>query len=333
MPENQENTEELPFADGADGEENAVEGGGSVVTRAFPQGLKPGSLGCADGGTEVPPLQNETEDVPEIAKEDEAVLDIHPAQHAASSWREFFIHIATIVLGLCIAVGLEQGVEWVHHRREVAETRELLRQEREHNRENMANASREWRLETARYENDLLVFQYLQKHPGTPQDKLPGRLLWGHGGKADIHAEWDTAQQNGVASLMPRDELEMDALLYRHLQNVGDLAEQTWLAVNDAEEYNLLDSDPSHLSAAQVEQEIELTRKVLAKQYQEGVGLWNLATAFPDFSPSITRDEFMQMRHPPDEQTEKMLGSASQLTDDRVQAEGGGEKLTLPGKP
>jgi len=261
------------------------------------------------------------------------VIDIHDAHHAASSWREFFIHIATIVLGLCIAVGLEQAVEYVHHRREVAETHELLRQEREHNRENMVHASREWRLETARYENDLLVFQYLQKHPGTQQEKLPGRLLWGHGGRVDIHAQWDTTQQNGVAALMPRDELEADAWLYRHLQNIGDLTEQTWLAVNDAEEYNLLDSNPTHLSPVQVAEEIELTKKVLAKQYQEGVGLWDLATAFPDFSPSITRDEFMQMRHPPDEQTEKKLGAASQLSNDRVQAEGGGEKLKLPVKP
>jgi hypothetical protein len=132
---------------------------------------------------------------------------------------------------------------------------------------------------------------------------------------------------------MPRDELEADAWLYRHLQNIGDLTEQTWLAVNDAEEYNLLDSNPTHLSPVQVAEEIELTRKVLAKQYQEGVGLWDLATAFPDFSPSITRDEFMQMRHPPDEQTEKKLGAASQLSNDRVQAEGGGEKLKLPVKP
>jgi len=356
MPETPEMPEELSLEDEADGEENAEEVGVAVGTAAFPQGLKPGSLGGADGGTEVPPLQNETEDtvlqnetedtvlqnkiedtalrnetvqVPEAAKENEAMIDIHPAQHAASSWQEFFIHIATIVLGLCIAVGLEQAVEWVHHRREVAETRELLRQEREHNRENIANASREWRLETARYENDLLVFQYLQKHPGTPEEKLPGRLLWGHAGSADIHAVWDTTQQNGVASLMPRDELEADAWLYRHLENIGDLTEQTWLAVNDAEEYNLLDSNPSHLTPAQVEQEIELTKKVLAKQYQEGVGLWDLATTFPDFSPSITRDEFMQMRHPPNEQAERLLAPASKLMNDRIQAQGGGEKLKL----
>ena len=47
------------------------------------------------------------------------MLDIHPAHHAASTWRDFFIHITTIVLGLLIAIGLEQTVEWMHHRHQL----------------------------------------------------------------------------------------------------------------------------------------------------------------------------------------------------------------------
>ncbi len=36
------------------------------------------------------------------------MLDVHPPHHAATTWRDFFIHIATIVLGLIIAVGPRQ---------------------------------------------------------------------------------------------------------------------------------------------------------------------------------------------------------------------------------
>ena len=46
------------------------------------------------------------------------MIDIHPAHHAASTWRDFFIHIATIVLGLLIAIGLEQTVELIHRHRD-----------------------------------------------------------------------------------------------------------------------------------------------------------------------------------------------------------------------
>ena len=44
------------------------------------------------------------------------MLDVHPPHHAANTWRDFLIHIATIVIGLLIAVGLEQTVEAIHHR-------------------------------------------------------------------------------------------------------------------------------------------------------------------------------------------------------------------------
>jgi hypothetical protein len=57
------------------------------------------------------------------------MLDIHPAHHAASTWRDFFIHIATIVLGLMIAVSLEQTVEYIRHRHQAREARESIRRE------------------------------------------------------------------------------------------------------------------------------------------------------------------------------------------------------------
>ena len=44
------------------------------------------------------------------------MLDVHPPEHTPHTWRDFFIHIATIVLGLVIAVGLEQAVEYFHNR-------------------------------------------------------------------------------------------------------------------------------------------------------------------------------------------------------------------------
>jgi hypothetical protein len=61
------------------------------------------------------------------------MLDVHPPDHAAHSWRDFFIHIATIVVGLCIAVGIEQMVEAIHHHHQRAELVEQMHAEAEHN--------------------------------------------------------------------------------------------------------------------------------------------------------------------------------------------------------
>jgi hypothetical protein len=43
------------------------------------------------------------------------MLDVHPPHQAAHSWKDFCVHIATICVGLLIAVALEQTVETVHH--------------------------------------------------------------------------------------------------------------------------------------------------------------------------------------------------------------------------
>ena len=58
-----------------------------------------------------------------------AMLDVHPPHHAVNTWRDFFIHIATIVVGLLIAIGLEQSVEFLHHRHQVHQMEATLHAE------------------------------------------------------------------------------------------------------------------------------------------------------------------------------------------------------------
>lgn len=57
------------------------------------------------------------------------MLDVHPPHTSPHTWREFLIHIATIVVGLLIAVGLEQSVEALHRHHERLNLIEDLRQE------------------------------------------------------------------------------------------------------------------------------------------------------------------------------------------------------------
>jgi hypothetical protein len=67
------------------------------------------------------------------------MLDVHPAEHAVSTWREFFIQIATIVVGLLIAVCLEQTVEKLHQQHQRHHVREMLQKDGEANREYIKN--------------------------------------------------------------------------------------------------------------------------------------------------------------------------------------------------
>jgi hypothetical protein len=54
-----------------------------------------------------------------------ATMEIHKPK-AAHSWREFLIEIATIVLGILIALGLEQGIEAFHEHQLAREAREAI---------------------------------------------------------------------------------------------------------------------------------------------------------------------------------------------------------------
>jgi hypothetical protein len=53
------------------------------------------------------------------------MLDVH-MPHATHTWKDFFIHIATITVGLLIAVGLEQAVEAVHRHHQLNRRQEDL---------------------------------------------------------------------------------------------------------------------------------------------------------------------------------------------------------------
>jgi hypothetical protein len=299
MPETPDIPEEFPLADVA-----------AVPAEATPP--------LSEGET---PESAETAHVPETAKEHETMLEVHPAHHAASSWKEFFIHIATIVLGLLIAVGLEQAVEYFHHRREVAEVREELRGERETNKNSFTSETTHWRWETAELENNLMILAYLQKHPGTPDEKLPGSLVWFHESSSPSQAVWDAAKNSGVISLMNREEVEQYEDTYNQLKRIDDARSLTYDAMNDASRYELTDSRLSHLSPAQIGETTTLTQIALTKHWLEGVALENTARKFKDFPPSITSDELSQVRNRKNV-AEGMKDPAFALTISRMKAAG-----------
>jgi hypothetical protein len=275
MPETPDIPEELPLADVA-----------TVPVEATPP-LSEGET--ADSA--------ETTQFRETAKEHETMLDVHPAHHAASSWKEFLIHIATIVLGLLIAVGLEQAVEHFHHRREVAEVREELRGEREANKDSFRSETTNWRWETAELENNLMVLAYLQKHPGTPDESLPGSLVWFHASAPNTQAAWNAAKNSGVTSLMHREEVEQYEDIYNKLKRIDDARSLAYDGINDASRYELTDNRLSHLSPAQIAEITTLTQIALTKHWLEGVALENTTREFKDFPPSITSDELSQVRN------------------------------------
>ncbi|SEG24397.1 hypothetical protein SAMN05421819_2356 [Bryocella elongata] len=215
------------------------------------------------------------------------MLDVHPPHHPTHTWTDFFIHIATIVVGLLIAIGLEQTVERIHEHYELRETREALADERVANRELVTKDQQEWLEVYRELRSNLEVLTYLRSHPGTKQADLPAALDWMQSPFLYKHAVWDAAEQNGVVHHMPLEEANQYQDFYEVLRVIGAQSLATWDAINDAARYNLLDPDPTHLSAAELDEEIRLARTALEKHFEMGYSLARIANTYRDMPRAV----------------------------------------------
>lgn len=146
------------------------------------------------------------------------MLEVHPPHQAVHSWKDFFIHIATIVIGLLIAIALEQSVEWLHHRHQLRDTRRNLAMEIEDNRRVLKlNLEDAGKVQAALIRNQML----LRNHPSSP-GPMPADLDYSWTFHRTPDAAWLAAKQDGSLSLMPYGELKAIEFMYTVFGNVMD---------------------------------------------------------------------------------------------------------------
>jgi len=137
------------------------------------------------------------------------MLDVH-MPHPTHTWKDFFIHIATISVGLLIAISLEQAVEYLHHRHQAEHTREMLAAEMADNDRMQQRA----RFFLAMHEdylfNDLVVLGRLRRHALQPTD----RIVLFHPPTDFADSAWQTAQQSGAIALLSYAETQRYAYIY-----------------------------------------------------------------------------------------------------------------------
>jgi hypothetical protein len=238
--------------------------------------------------------ETEALSTPEISA---PMLDVHAPHESVRTWKDFLIHIAAIAVGLLIALGLEQTVEYFHHRHQVSETREALRVEREQNHLRLADQLTEFRVRVPIIQTNLAVFHYLRLHPGTAEKDLPGKVSWHNFGSPFIDYVWQTAQQTGVTAFIAQGEVRRNSELYRRLRICTDSYAAFRVANTEARAYTVDDADLSHLTPIQIEEQIRLTRILLNRLYRYGSDLRNLSTANPDFVPAPSVEEIGNIVH------------------------------------
>ena len=216
------------------------------------------------------PLSSDLPSSPDTPSDEErdAMLDVHPALHAASTWREFFIHIATICLGLLIAIGLEQTVEAIHRQHQLNQLQEDLHGEVLANQPvgeyNLASVDRDmsWllelrsRIDAVRSGADRRSFVYPTRphgYPGDPHDR--DRII-------PLDAVWNTARETALVDLLSRDKAQIYSSFYR----ITDIYDDDFKALTEdwrkltAFEFQFSDAnlpprpDIQRMSAAQLDQ-------------------------------------------------------------------------------
>ena len=190
------------------------------------------------------------------------MLDVH-VPHPTHTWKDFFIHIATIVVGLLIAIALEQTVEYLHHRQQVTETRNALRIEQKKDINLFALESEMLRQQASVYRTDLAVLMYLRSHPRAAPSSWPGKLDWRYHGGFYPEAEWETAQLDGVVEHMPSAEVQNFDDIYRRLTKLyADQADE-YHAVEQARKIMFLYPDPANATPAALDEAIRAMSDVL----------------------------------------------------------------------
>jgi hypothetical protein len=140
---------------------------------------------------------------------EEPQMEIHKPK-PVHSWREFLAEIGVIVIGVLIALGLEQVVEAIHDRSRVAQARENIRSEIADDLGSMAT----------RDKTNGCISHRLDEVDGLIRASAAGSLPQGPiwigspfiGGLANN--QYTSATQSGAVSLMPNQEQAANARIY-----------------------------------------------------------------------------------------------------------------------
>ena len=170
-----------------------------------------GTEGAASGSVALPMVEAEKH-------EESTMIDVHAPHGGLHTWKDFWIHLGTIALGLLIAIGLEQTVEYFHHLHQRHQLEEDLRAEAQKN--------------LAIMDSDYLYLDLLMANTVANRERVDA--VRAGGGKVKLSflpfksprangvgfsspqaAVWTTAKESEQVALLPREEAKFYARVYR----------------------------------------------------------------------------------------------------------------------
>ena len=149
------------------------------------------------------------------------MIEVHPPSEPVHGWRDFLIHLATITIGLLIALSLEGCVQFWHHRGLVHEAEESLQIEIKANAQELQGALDDVRQEQEVLRQDLAV---MKKIIANPKETNREDMTINFRIRTFANVSWKTTQSTGALSYMPYERAKEYSKLYE-AQSEIDMAE------------------------------------------------------------------------------------------------------------
>jgi len=212
-------------------------------------------------------------------------VDIHPPYGPIHSFKEFFLHLLTVILGILIALSLEGLIEWRHHGSLAEEARSNLTVEIRENRQLLtgglaAAPDAEQRLKA--------TIETIEAYRKNHRDDRTSKLDWSFGLFPLSATAWSTAASTGALGYMDYSEVKaytrayvlQEEFLTMQQSTLGKWLDlQKWLARRDTkgglsnlnnEELSQIEADASAaLLHTETEEQIA---KDLVQQYARVLG-------------------------------------------------------------
>jgi len=185
-------------------------------------------------------------------------VDIHPPHGPVNSFKDFLLHLLTVILGILIARSLEGLIEWHHHRSLAEEARSNLTAEIRENRQLLAGGlpaapAAEQRLKA--------TIETIEAYRKDRRDDRTSKLDWSFGLFPLSATGWSTASSTGALSYMDYSEVQgytrayvlQDEFLTMQQNALGKWLDlQKWLARRDSKGSlsNLNNEELSEVEAA-----------------------------------------------------------------------------------
>jgi hypothetical protein len=200
------------------------------------------------------------------------MIEVHPPDEKIHGVRDFLLHLFTITVGLLIALGLEAGVERLHHHHLQEEANVNLQQEIHDNQKQLVESHAAI---TAEKTNLLKVLAFLDAHAaGKPYDV--SSITLGYSMPALSDASWKTASATGVLSYMPYDRVQQYATAYHLQEEFMQLQKETLGEYLRLQSYVISGFDPDKLTPLEAQSatvDVRLTLAYLVAMDQVGDGL------------------------------------------------------------